>query len=113
MIDADTTLFQEKFKTEIEEAYLQKEYKILLIPEIVEPVEEGLEVEESMQTGGDIRKTGLYKLHEGEKVMSKTEVDKHYEDRSFNVNINGISLSEGYNAQKLLKDIEEYSLSRM
>lgn len=111
MVDADFSLFKEKFKIEIEEAYFDKEYRILIKPEITEPVTSG--EEEGFQHGGRVPKTGYYKLHYGEEVITKQEVDSHNEDNSFHVSMNGVTLSDGYNAQKLLKDIEEFSLSRL
>jgi len=97
--------------TELEEAIERLEAKEIVIKvtgEIIEP-----EIEGGFQFGGKVLKTGLYKLHEGEEVISKTEIDKHIDDRSFHVSLNGITLSENYGIQKLLRDIEEYSLGRM
>ena len=111
MVDADFSLFKEKFKTEIEEAYFDKEYRILIKPEITEPVV--TREEEGFQYGGRVPRTGYFKLHEGEEVLTKSQVDSHNEDNSFHLSMNGVTLSDGYNAQKLLKDIEEYSLSRL
>lgn len=66
------------------------------------------------QKGGFVQRTGLYRLHEGEKVLPKKEVtEKTLEDRSMHVNINRIALSEGYDMKKLLNDIEIYKLSRL
>ena len=95
----------------------------ILIPLI--PVIQGGEVSGGMfgpyfpttptgQTGIDyVPHTGVYKLHEGETVLTKQESkSKTIEDKSVNVEIGEVSLSEGYGINKFLDDIEIYSLTR-
>ena len=45
-------------------------------------------------------------------MITKSET-KNIENKNLNVNLGGVTLSEGYSAKNLLKDIEEYSLSHI
>jgi hypothetical protein len=64
----------------------------------------------SMQTGGRIDKTGLYNLHEGEHVLTK-EQTKTIDSHNIDVHMGGVTLSENYNVQRLLRDIDEMGMS--
>ena len=61
----------------------------------------------SMQTGGIVRETGLYTLHAGELVIPKKAGVSHV----MNINIEHVSLSPEYSAERFLKDLEAFRFS--
>jgi len=61
----------------------------------------------SMQTGGVVRETGLYTLHAGELVIPKKAGVSHV----MNINIEHVSLSPEYSAERFLKDLEAFRFS--
>ena len=61
----------------------------------------------SMQTGGVVRETGLYTLHAGELVIPKKAGISHV----MNINIEHVSLSPEYSAERFLKDLEAFRFS--
>jgi len=62
----------------------------------------------SMQTGGIVRETGLYTLHAGELVIPRKEVGVSH---VMNINIEHVSLSPEYSAERFLKDLEAFRFS--
>ena len=61
----------------------------------------------SMQIGGVVRETGLYTLHAGELVIPKKAGVSHV----MNINIEHVSLSPEYSAERFLKDLEAFRFS--
>jgi len=60
-----------------------------------------------------VPETGFYKLHKDESVLTKKEIARNVENKKWNINMGGISLSQNYGFDKLMKDVEEFSLSRL
>lgn len=102
----------ENLKTEIEPL----ELKVKLIPELGIKEALGLKVEDTAQHGLPyVPKTGLYKIHEGETVLTKSrkEVAEIKSGNTYHFNFGGISLSPDYPAQRMMKDIEDYATSHI
>lgn len=60
-----------------------------------------------------VPETGLYKLHKDESVLTKKETSQNVENKNWNINMGGVSLSQNYGFDKFMRDVEEFSLSRL